>query len=1610
MPAETILWTSNDADLETLTDAYYAHIASEDREQVSAERQQQRVREHLQLAETRTDSSPVVHVVGVGGQSLVQVVTDDMPYLVDSVTAEVTRHGPGISLVVHPILLSSRSTSDGGLVSVKSLPSEHRGVSSGDTQTLPNLRAIFDEQHLVKIESWITIELDRVISEEDAQTLVSGLHRILHDVEVSHRDQDRMIARVKDAGGSLRQAGDLPESQESSDLLQWMGAGNFLFLGYREYELAEYPDGSVHLDPITGTGLGILADKNGKPITRRSTELSAAGRQRAGQRRALVITKANSRSTVRRRTYMDYVAVKTFHADGTVKGERRFIGLFSERAYSESIVNIPLLRSRAEQLLRRSGFAPDSHSGTDLMQILETYPRNELLQMEIDEIEQATWQIMQLQERRRVKLFLRKDHYGRFMTALVYLPRDRYNTAVRRRIEQELLDYIQAESIDFNVRLTDSVLARVFFRLRLADDAAEPAGTVQELEQRLARAVRSWSEGIAAEARERYSSSQAHDVAARWGEAFPDDYRVLYEVQDALADAAQFEALEAAVAEGHPVPRMSFYRSGDGGAADMRLKLYLTEPKTLTDTLPVIDDFGLEVLDERSYTLHCPDGAIFHLYDLGLFYPESVDAEATIGLLQEAYQQVLIGRAESDVFSQLVLRLGLSIRDVTVLRAYAKYYRQLGSTNSYSFVADSLLANPEMALALVDYFQTRFDPDLEGDRQAQSATARERVMEALEQVRTLDADRVLSALLNLIDSTARTNLYQNRDWLSLKLTPATIDAAPAPRPAHEIWVYSPQVEGVHLRFAKVARGGLRWSDRREDFRTEVLGLVKAQMAKNAVIVPSGAKGGFFPKQLPDPTADRGAWAEAGKEAYKVFIRALLDITDNQSEQDGQMVITHPERVVRHDGDDAYLVVAADKGTATFSDTANQISQEYGHWLGDAFASGGSVGYDHKAMGITARGAWESVKSHFSELGLDTQQEDFTVMGVGDMGGDVFGNGMLLSEHIRLVAAFNHLHIFIDPDPDAAASFAERQRLFTAQRSGWGEYNLELISEGGGVFSRTAKTIEITEAMRRRFDLPESQSRLTPPELINALLKAPVDLFYNGGIGTYVKASTETHEQVGDRANNAIRVDGAELRARVVGEGGNLGLTQAGRIEAAQNGVLLNTDAIDNSAGVDCSDHEVNIKILIDQLVDSGHLDAAERSELLSSMTEDVAALVLETNRDQNALLMTDRHRVGEWSPSFQRLISWLEETVGLDRDLEVLPDDDGFAERAANDQRILTSPELSVLAAYAKIQLKSALVENSVPDDDWFEDTLAHYFPAALRERFQDQLSRHPLHREIIANVLANEVINVGGAAFVFRAIEETFAAEEQVVRSFVAVRELFSLEDFDVAMRELPVSFDRDAWANTYRDMRRLLDRAVRWFINHVSRGTSVREDVETYAEHIAPLYGELTSYLRGEDRRRVDELHAEALQAGMPEQLATWVSQLFEAFSLLDIATLARDLKLDSREVAGVYYAVYADFSADSLLNRITNLPRQDKWQALARGAQRDELYGAMADITRAVLEATPSDAEPEQRLEQWKQANGAKLARAEKLVDEVDALADDNIASLTVLLRHLRGLIDS
>jgi glutamate dehydrogenase len=1231
---------------------YYQHLADEDARAYSQDVLANRAETHRNVAAHRRPGQAKVAIVNEEDSSVVYVVTDDMPFLVDSVNAELVRQKAAIRLVHHPLFVVTRNRETGELVKVDRVPS-HIGISSGDTAAMPLMSHLIAQgENASHMESWIAVEINRV-SDEAKASLLEGLDRVLADVRAAVEDWPKMRNKAMQISASLDQVANpaqIAELRQAQDLLRWLDDGNFTFLGYREYDLVNV-DGEDVLELREDSGLGLLREKAGAPHLQHLTD---AGRKKAREKRALVITKANSRSTVHRPAYLDYIGVKSFDAAGNVNGERRFIGLFATSAYAGSVRNIPIVREKVDAVLGSAGFPPDSHSGKDLLGILETYPRDELFQIEIEDLAATAAGIQRLQERRRTRLFLRPDIYGRFMSAVIYLPRDRYTTNVRLRIEEELRSTFKAESIDYEARMTESALARLFYRIRLPKDADVSHVNAEELERRLVRAARSWSEGVA-EVLRSGGGQQSKELASIWSEAFPAGYRVDYEVEDALEDIARFEkyGAEAERLAGAKQERPGVHVYLPKGAGqdleeDARVKLYMLEPKSLSQILPYFHNLGLEVLDERPFEIETADGRDFFLYDLGLKYPAGVDPLATGQLLGDSFGAAVSGAVESDSLDRLVLREGMHWRQITVLRAYARYMRQMGNTNSMGFVADTLLANPDVTKALTKLFAARFDPALAGDERAVAqATVRAELSAAIEEVATLDADRVLRTFANLIEATLRTNYYQYKPHLSFKLDSATIEGLPFPRPMFEIWVYSPRVEGVHLRFGKVARGGLRWSDRREDFRTEILGLVKAQTVKNAVIVPTGAKGGFFAKRLPDPTLDRAAWLAEGMESYKTFIRGLLDLTDNLVAGGGAETVVPPSDVVRHDDDDTYLVVAADKGTATFSDIANGLAAEYGFWLGDAFASGGSVGYDHKAMGITARGAWESVKRHFSELDVDTQAQDFTVVGVGDMSGDVFGNGMLLSKHIRLLAAFDHRHIFLDPAPDAATSFVERQRLFKLPRSSWDDYNKSLISEGGGVYPRHVKSVPVSPQVRAAIGLPEGTTEMSPPELLRAILLAPADLLYNGGIGTYVKASTETNASVGDKANDAIRVDGKDLRVKVVGEGGNLGMTQRGRIEAALQGVILNTDAIDNSAGVDCSDHEVNIKIFVDRMVAAGKLSAEERAGFLASMTDEVGRLVLEDNVDQNILLLNDRQRVAEWSPSYERLMDWLEKSADL---------------------------------------------------------------------------------------------------------------------------------------------------------------------------------------------------------------------------------------------------------------------------------------------------------------------------------------------------------------------------
>jgi glutamate dehydrogenase len=1538
------------------------------------------------------------------GLTVIEIVTDDMPFLVDSISAELARQGRTIRLLVHPQPLVRRDT-DGTLLEV--LPDDGDGAA--------------------KRESWIHVHVDRIDqAEEERQPLAVALHRVLADVRAAVEDWPRMEARARDISALLLQAPpsgiDEPEILQARHLLDWLVAGQFIFLGYREYRfLRGDAPGDASLEAVPGTGLGLLheVDPHGGP-----TKLPPAVAAKAAEPRLVIITKANSRSTVHRPDYLDYISVKTFDDEGTVIGEQRFLGLFTPTAYSWSVREVPFVSTKVAQVLARTGFSPDSHLGKDLVGVLEDYPRDEMFQSDVDTLTDVATAVVHLQERPRTRLFLRKDEYQRFISCLVYLARDHYSPAVERRVEALLKEAFHGTSVETDARVSESTLAQLHIVVRVSRGTALPDVDAAELERRVVEATRTWEEDLAEAAGRRYGDEGAR-IASRF--AFPEGYKEDVDAEAAAEDLRHLYALTADSLGLH------LYRPERAAEEERRLKLYRRGELSLSAVLPIFQGLGLEVVDERPHTLEALDGGRIHVYDFGLraTTPQAWagDEDAVRERLQEAFLAAWDRRAESDGFNALVLLAGLTWRQVVVLRAAAAYLRQTGSVFSREYVEAALHDNPGIAAMLVELFETRFDPDGQyGDSADENRAAAEeeiagRIATALDDVASLDHDRIVRALQGVVRATLRTNYYQagpgpahggdeegagpaagsdaHRLTVAFKIDSRRLPDLPEPRPMFELWVYSPRVEGVHLRFGPVARGGLRWSDRREDFRTEILGLVKAQTVKNAVIVPTGSKGGFFVKNLPDPAVDRDAWLAAGTAAYRLFISSLLDVTDNIVGGD----VVPPERVVRHDGDDPYLVVAADKGTAAFSDVANAVSQSYGFWLDDAFASGGSTGYDHKKMGITARGAWESVKRHFRELGHNTQTEDLTAVGIGDMSGDVFGNGMLLSEHIRLVAAFDHRHVFLDPDPDAAASYAERRRLFELPRSSWADYDESLLSEGGGVYPRTAKSVPVSDQVRVRLGLEDGVTSLTPAELIRAVLTAPVDLLWNGGIGTYVKASTETHDQIGDRSNDAIRVNGADLRCTVVGEGGNLGLSQRGRVEAALNGVHLNTDAIDNSAGVDSSDHEVNIKILLTAVTKEGRMTFEERNELLGSMTDEVAARVLRQNYEQSVLLGNARRQHGAMAGVHRRAIQWLEERGELDRELEFLPGDAELARRAEAGGG-MTSPELAVLVAYAKLALKADLVASDLPDEPWFETELRGYFPQPLQERFGEEMREHRLRREIIATRVANSVVNRGGTSFVYRATEETGADPAQIARAFVVAREIYGLAPFVRAVEELDNVVPTDAQADLYLEFRRLLDRSVRWLVQHRPEGLDVAAEIDRFgraAQTLTPLIPDL---LRGRALVDAEQRRAHLVEAGVPDDLARRYGALVEEYAVLDVVELAERTGQPLELVARMRFAAEEHFGIGALLARVNELPREGRWDTLARAAAREDLYAVLNTLTARVIEETDHEGEPDARLRAWDRANSAHLGRARSAVEGVNDLEVAGLAPLSVALRALRA----
>ncbi|UFP97717.1 NAD-glutamate dehydrogenase [Pseudomonas fitomaticsae] len=1514
----------------------------------------------------------------------VEVLHHDLPFLVDSVRTELNRRGYSIH-TLQTTVLSVRRGSKGELLEI--LPKGTTGEG-------------------VLHESLMYLEIDRCANAAELNVLTKELEQVLGEVRVAVADFEPMKAKVQEILTKLDNSAfavDADEKNEIKSFLEWLVGNHFTFLGYEEFTVTDEPDGGhIKYDQDSFLGLTKLL-RTGMTYDELRIEDYAVAYLR--EPTLLSFAKAAHPSRVHRPAYPDYVSIRELDADGKVIKEHRFMGLYTSSVYGESVRVIPFIRRKVEEIERRSGFQAKAHLGKELAQVLEVLPRDDLFQTPVDELFSTVMSIVQIQERNKIRVFLRKDPYGRFCYCLAYVPRDIYSTEVRQKIQQVLMERLKASDCEFWTFFSESVLARVQLILRV-----DPKNRIDidplQLENEVIQACRSWQDDYAALTVETFGEANGTNVLADFPKGFPAGYRERFAAHSAVVDMQHLLNLS----EKKPLA-MSFYQPLASGPRELHCKLYHADtPLALSDVLPILENLGLRVLGEFPYRLRHTNGREFWIHDFAFTAAEGLDLDIQQlnDTLQDAFVHIVRGDAENDAFNRLVLTAGLPWRDVALLRAYARYLKQIRLGFDLGYIASTLNNHTDIARELTRLFKTRFylarklgSDDLD-DKQQRLEQA---ILSALDDVQVLNEDRILRRYLDLIKATLRTNFYQtdangqNKSYFSFKFNPHLIPELPKPVPKFEIFVYSPRVEGVHLRFGNVARGGLRWSDREEDFRTEVLGLVKAQQVKNSVIVPVGAKGGFLPRRLP-LGGSRDEIAAEGIACYRIFISGLLDITDNL--KDGKLV--PPVNVVRHDDDDPYLVVAADKGTATFSDIANGIAIDYGFWLGDAFASGGSAGYDHKKMGITAKGAWVGVQRHFRERGINVQEDSITVVGVGDMAGDVFGNGLLMSDKLQLVAAFNHMHIFIDPNPNPATSFVERQRMFDLPRSAWSDYDTSIMSEGGGIFSRSAKSIAISPQMKERFDI--QADKLTPTELLNALLKAPVDLLWNGGIGTYVKASTESHADVGDKANDALRVNGNELRCKVVGEGGNLGMTQLGRVEFGLNGGGSNTDFIDNAGGVDCSDHEVNIKILLNEVVQAGDMTDKQRNQLLASMTDEVGGLVLGNNYKQTQALSLAARRAYARIAEYKRLMGDLEGRGKLDRAIEFLPTEEQLAERVAEGHG-LTRPELSVLISYSKIDLKEQLLGSLVPDDDYLTRDMETAFPPTLVSKFSEAMRRHRLKREIVSTQIANDLVNHMGITFVQRLKESTGMTPANVAGAYVIVRDIFHLPHWFRQIEALDYQVSADVQLELMDELMRLGRRATRWFLRARRNEQNAARDVAHFGPHLKELGLKLDELLSGEIRENWQERYQAYVAAGVPELLARMVAGTTHLYTLLPIIEAADVTGQDPAEVAKAYFAVGSALDITWYISQISALPVENNWQALAREAFRDDVDWQQRAITIAVLQAGGGDSDVETRLALWMKQNDAMIERWRAMLVEIRAASGTDYAMYAVANRELNDV---
>ena len=1535
---------------------------------------------HWQLGKQHRSGRASVHVYNPefekhGWQSthtIVEIVTEDKPFLVDSLTIAINRAGLTTHLTIHPVYTLTRDAKKGHITGIGDNPKAHA-------------------------ESFMHFQIDRQTDPEVLTQLEKTLCSVIEDVHRVTDDWQPMRAQAVSLQEVLQKQ-KTPEKQELHALVSWLIDDHFTFLGYCEFNQSGRA-GKTILTPVKSSLLGILRDADEQQLAAVIPYQNDAYINADWQGS---ITKSDQQATVHRPSPMDLITVQRYDSKGKCTGRVCFVGLFTSAAYNLSVHQVPMLRTKVSAVIENSGFAPSSHDGKAFANILESFPRDALFQSEQQEILDIATGILHLQDRQHIRLFSRRDQYNRFHSCMVYVPRDRYNRELRLKIQSILLEEFNGYSVEFDTLFSsESILARLYYVIH-TNPGQELDVDIAHIEQRIVDASRTWEDNLHDALNNQFGEEHAHAYYNRYEDAFPSSYKDNFSPRTACFDIKHIE-----LARNIKALEMNLYRPLTQDEETVNFKLF--SPDTFiapSHILPVLENMGLTVIGEHPYRIDIAEDDIVWIHEFSLRRRDGqiINLEKVADKFQDAFARVWHGEIENDGFNRLVVDANLHWRDTVMLRAYCKYAMQIRVPFSQDYMIATLAKNTAITQQLVQLFNGRFDPE-----NTLPVTEQEQIRKAirhdLEAVSNLDEDRILRGFLNIIESTLRTNYFQRdakgneKPYLSFKLDPSKIKTIPLPRPMFEIFVVSPRVEGVHLRGGRVARGGLRWSDRREDFRTEVLGLMKAQMVKNSVIVPVGSKGGFVVKRPPEG-ADRETMMEEVVYCYKTFLSGLLDLTDNLV--GGKTV--PPQDVVRYDEDDPYLVVAADKGTATFSDIANSVSEEYGFWLGDAFASGGSIGYDHKKMGITARGAWESVKRHFRELGVNTQTEPFTVIGIGDMGGDVFGNGMLLSEQIKLIGAFNHLHIFIDPKPDPAKSFAERQRLFNLPRSSWEDYDKKLISKGGGIFNRSAKSIKLTAEMKALLGVKVAE--MAPNELINCLLKAEVDLLWNGGIGTYVKAKDETHADVRDRANDPVRVNGEDLRCKVVGEGGNLGLTQRGRIEYAKKGGLLYTDAIDNSAGVDCSDHEVNIKILVNSAVDAGDMTTKQRNALLAKMTDEVGELVLEDNYAQTQAISVENNRAARQLEEHARFINKLESQGKLDRAIEYLPDPETVAERLSAGQG-LYRPELAVIVSYSKMTMYDEVVASSLPEDSYFNTRLVDYFPQPLRKKFADQIGHHRLRREIIATVVTNELVNRVGPTFAHRIHDQLGAHPADVCSAFVAGSVIFDMHslwrDIEALDNQVPATTQMEL----LRLVRGLSERCIHWLIRNHRTEMGIEAIIDYFKDDVAKLAKSMPKPLAEINNKTHQSRISYFTKAGVPEDLATRVSMVVPYSSALDIVDIAKVENEKVTAVAEVFFTLGQVLELQWLRDEIADLSVSNHWHLLAKSGLRTDLHARQSSLAADILHTTNSNLKPQDRVEEWQMENGDAIEKYTRLVAEMKATRAVDFAMLSLAVNEVHNL---